>query len=72
MPRLALGLTQRTRDCRFLLCSKRLPRLWPYPKPFNKTLRSSLAFGFFVSIGASLEEFANDVRAILDAKLMNP
>ncbi len=53
----------KVRDCRFSLCSKRLPRISVLPKAFQ--LNASLLVGFFIL--ASLQEQAIDAARIKKA-----
>jgi len=46
-----------------------LPRLCSLPKAFQTN--ASRLIGFVATLGTSLEEFAEDVRSILDAKIKN-
>jgi hypothetical protein len=43
---------------------RRLPRHWFLPKAYH------FVIGFVVNLGASLDEFAADIAAILDLKII--
>jgi len=67
---LTQSLSKANEVCFWLFCSSSVYESELSTQPRNKKA-SHFVRGFVATIGTSLDEFADDVRAILDAKLKN-